>query len=333
MKTVSFGIASYCVPCSAHCRYCLLSSCGKATGAGYDESTAFADRVIRELDEKRPDLNAFFYIGYCMDTPRLFDYIRFSKDHHSPGARFLQMNGFRSRTDEAFDELMKGVRDNGVEQIDLTFYGDKNYHDRFAGCKGDFDILLRMLDAANRAKLPAIVTVPLFRENLDGMDALSEALKDRKIKQPFYYLPHNKGRGRALQEQRLTKQEFDSLPKKIRAGFSKTPHKTEAQWLASGEVKDPETRNLNLVLTPENLPRYADMPAEEILAELEALDDSCRARMPGVAELAARYGRPDNQQLFRFRDLLLRWQQEYIADNGGTLYDMQDESHHFSVYK
>jgi hypothetical protein len=41
MKTTSFAIANYCVPCNAHCRHCLLSSCGKATGI--DSATYYSD--------------------------------------------------------------------------------------------------------------------------------------------------------------------------------------------------------------------------------------------------------------------------------------------------
>ncbi len=47
-----------------------------------------------------------------------------------------------------------------------------------------------------------------------------------------------------------------------------------------------------------------------------------KADNSSVSELAERYGRTDNQQLYRFRDLLLRWRQEYIAETGYAIYDM-----------
>ena len=74
------------------------------------------------------------------------------------------------------------------------------------------------------------------------------------------------------------------------------------------------------------------MTGEDILKELEALDDRYLAQMLTARELAARYGNPQNEQLFRFRDLLLKWQQEYIAETGNSIYDMHDETHHFSVH-
>ena len=44
------------------------------------------------------------------------------------------------------------------------------------------------------------------------------------------------------------------------------------------------------------------------------------------------YGNPENQQLFRIRDLALIWQQRYIAETGNRIYDMHDETHSFSVH-
>ena len=83
MKTVSFSIANYCVPCHAHCRYCLLSSCGKTGGVDPDAGMEFAGRVMREMAETRPEISVSYYIGYCMDTPKLTDYIRFCREHRS----------------------------------------------------------------------------------------------------------------------------------------------------------------------------------------------------------------------------------------------------------
>ena len=180
MKTVSFGIANYCVPCHAYCRYCLLSSCGKATGVNADEGMGFARRV--------------------------------------------------------------------------------------------------------------------------------------------------------MQEQRITRQEFDSLPGEIRDSFQRIKHMTESEWLSSGKIMDSEKRSLTLVLTPENMEYYRSMPAVKILNELECMDNQYLSIMPSAGELADRYGDAANQQLFRFRDLLLKWQQQYISESGDTLYDMHNETHSFSVH-
>ena len=333
MKTVSFSIANYCVPCHAPCRYCLLSSCGMTGGVDPDAGMEFAGRVMREMAETRPEISVSYYIGYCMDTPKLTDYIRFCREHRCPGAKFLQMNGFAFREKEELQTLMNSIRENGVELIDLTFFGTEEYHDCFAGRKGDFHFLTEMLDAAAQAELPVNASVPLLRGNLTQMPDLYRYLSGRSARKLSFFLPHSKGRGGSVAEERITKAEFEQLPEEIRNSFQRTKHLTEAEWLTSGEITEPEKRNLTLVLTQDTLAQLENRPAEEILGMLEEMDDRYLAEMLSAKELAERYGNPGNKQLFRLRDLLLQWQQRYISENGNTIYDMYDETHHFSVHQ
>ena len=332
MRTASLSIANYCVPCHAHCRYCLLSSCGQISGVNYRRSEQFAHRVVTELSETRPDFPCSFYIGYCMDTPDLWDYIRFSREHHFSFAGFLQMNGFSIREEKELLSLMHRIREEGVELIDLTFYGTEEYHDRFAGRKGDFKFIVRMLAAAVQEDLPVNISIPILRENLNQLEELREQLEDYPASKYSYFFPHSKGRGITLQDQRITRKEFEGLPEKIRNAFSKTMHRTEAEWLEAGGWEQPEKRSLTLVLTKDNIAFFESMHAEEIVSYLEELDNRFLAQMPAIPKLAERYGDPENDQLFRFRDLLLKWQQRYIADTGNTIYDMHNEMHHFSVH-
>ena len=332
MKTTSFWIANYCVPCHAFCRYCLLASCGKATSVDYKAGEALAGRIMREMKDARPDLVCGYYLGYCMDTPDLPEFLSFSREHQAPAAKFLQMNGFAFREDQKLAELMKSIRENGVELIDLTFYGMEEYHDRFAGRKGDFRFLLRMLEEAGKAGLQVNVSIPLIRENLSQMPELYKTLTAYPLSRCACFLPHTKGRGRSLPEQRITRQEFEQLPEEIRKTFAKTKHMTESEWIASDEMTEAEKRNLTLVLTPENFEKYSRMSAAEILSELEEMDDRSLKEIPPVQELARMYGDPENQQLFRIRDLALIWQQRYIAETGNRIYDMHDETHSFSVH-
>ena len=87
METASLLIANYCVPCHSFCRYCLLASCGKATGVDYKAGEALGGRIIREMKDARPDLHCSYYIGYCMDTPDLPEFLRFllADDNTEPG--------------------------------------------------------------------------------------------------------------------------------------------------------------------------------------------------------------------------------------------------------
>ena len=332
MRTVSFSIANYCVPCHAHCRYCLLSSCGQVSGVDYRRSEELAHRVLTELAEKRPDISGSFYIGYCMDTTDLWDYINFSREHHSPGASFLQMNGFGFREATELLSIMQRIREAGVRLIDLTFYGTEEYHDRFAGREGDFRFVLQMVSAAIQSDLPVNISIPLLRSNLEQMDNLRSLLSGFPVASYSYFLPHSKGRGKTLQDQRITRQEFEKLPREIRDAFWKIPHQTEAEWIAAAKWEQPGKRNLTLVLTKESIQTFEVMKAEDIISFLETMDDRYLSQLSTTPELAEKYGDPDNDQLFRYRDLLLKWQQQFIADTGNTIFDMHDETHHFSIH-
>ena len=333
MQTTSLGIANYCVPCRCDCRYCLLDSCRKATGVDYRRGAQFAERIDRELKAARPDISCHYYIGYCMDTPELESYIRFCGQRGYPGGKFLQMNGLGFRDQTALKNLMDMIHRCGVQMIDLTIYGTREYHDAFAGRKGDFDCLLRMADAAGEAHIPIHFSLPLTRENKDQADELLSILSAVPLSELAFFLPHSKGRGRTLMNERLTKSDYEALSELVRARFRKTPLLTEAEWLAENDFPSYQERSLVLVLNPEEMDRLENMRGEEVLRFLEALDDQYLSVMPSPLELAQRYGDRHNDQMFRRRDLLLKWKQQYITETHSNIWDMDDETHHFVVHR
>lgn len=114
------------------------------------------------------------------------------------------------------------------------------------------------------------------------------------------------------------------------------PHETGLNTTA-GETMAPAPfpratgRNVTLVLTPDNIEKYEKMPAAAIVSELEELDEAFYRAIPGPEALARLVGKPENRQIFRFRDLYLEWQKRYMAQTGLKIYDMNDERHSFSV--
>ncbi len=332
MRTVAIGVENLCVPCGCRCRYCLLSYDGRPVGVDYERGKQFTEHFFGELERTRPELPRFYYIGYCMETPMLTDYIRFCQSIGSPSGEFLQLNGLAMREEEAADRLMERLAAVGIKTIDTTFYGQREYHDRFAGRQGDFDLLLRLLGSAGRAGIRRRVSLPIIRENMAQAQALLETLDGYSVEEYFAFLPHCKGRGWALNSQRLTRPEFDALPAPVRARFSpQVAYRSEEEWLRLGEWPRPESRTLTLSLTPENIGRLEQMPAEQIAAMLEDLDDRYSAAVPPPSELAARYEDPAGQRMYRQRDLLLEWRRRYLLDSGDDVPDLDDERGSFSV--
>lgn len=332
MRTAAISVENLCVPCRCRCRYCLLAYSGRTVGVDYERGRRFTERFFRQLEEQRPDLGRYFYIGYCMDTPELADYIRFCRRIGSPGGTFLQMNGLGIRDEAETERFVDGMAREGIRLVDMTFYGQRDFHDRFAGRPGDFDYLLRLLAAAERAGLALEVSLPVIRENMDQLPGLLDSLARFPVKRYFAYLPHGKGRGWQLNGQRLTRTEFEALPERVRACVSpKVTYRTEADWLRLGDWPAPESRSLTLSLTPANIDELERMPADQIVRMLEGLDDEFYAAVPAPRDLAARYGDVHGERMYRQRDLLLEYRQRFYREQGEGLTNMDDERGHFSV--
>lgn len=328
MKTTALAIENLCVPCRAHCRYCLLSSNGVITGIDYERGKQLAERLIRETREWRNDFRCFYYIGYCMDSEHLMDYIRFSQIHEGPSARFLQMNGFSPRTYEETLGMMKSLRHAGIELIDITLYGTEEYHDRFAGRVGDFDYLIRILNTAEECGLKVHISCPIHKENLTQAEALLRLLGD--YRDLSFFLPHGKGRGCTLNHLRLDISDYATLSSKVKERLGVC--ETEGELIAHASEYAPQNRTLTLVLKPENIETLEQMDAKEIIRYLEELDDQYYHTIPPVEELAALYGSKRGVRMYRrFRDLYLEWQQMFLLQQRRAIWDMNDETHHFSV--
>ena len=324
VRTTSFAIANYCVPCRCHCRHCLLDSRHAATGVEYERAERLAARLMAETQ----GLSTMFYCGYCMDLPDIARYVRFT------GTNFLQCNGMGVKTEEEAEKWMRAAFDAGVRTVDMTFYGLEEAHDAFAGRKGDFAYLLRLMRAAQKAGIDVVSTVALTRTNMAQMEELFSVLDSRGAKRKLVFLSHAKGRGIEMTGERLTDTEFAQLPEAVRESFSSLPHLTEAEWIEkceNGVFPRTTGRNVTLVLTPENIGRIENMHAEEIIAEIEKMDDDFYDKMPAPQETAKLVGKRENRQIYRFRDLYLEWQKRYMAQTGLKIYDMNDERHSFSV--
>lgn len=331
MKTVSIGVENLCVPCNSSCRYCLLSSKKASTGVDYRRGQEFAEKFNQWIRDNRKDLNFHFYIGYCMDLPHLAEYIEFSKSIGSASGEFLQFNGIKFRNENALAEMLKTVKSSGVKLIDLTFYGLKDYHDKFAARRGDFEYLLLTWRKAVEIGLGVEISVPVTKENIEDLSELLNVLKSLPSQGIRFFLPHSKGRGAALENSRITKADLAALPQSIKELFAKTEIKTEAEWIREGGFKQPENRTLVLSLTGENIERMENTPFDKIIEELESLDDDYYSKIPPIEQLARLVGDEKSEKLYRFRDLYLKWQKDYINKNSLKIYDMNDESHSFSV--
>lgn len=330
MKTTSIAVQNLCVPCYNRCRYCLLSWDGRLSGVDYDRSQRYARRFYEWLRENRPELGFQFYFGYSMEHPRLLEAIDFMSSIGSAGGQFLQLDGLAFRNEPQTTEYLAGLKAHGIRAVNLTFYGLRDYHDRFAARKGDFDYLITILRVARSLGLEVSAGVPLTRENAGQAQEQLGLLEAESAGSARCFIPHAEGRGVSLDPIRLRAVDLEELSDFVRSRLNTRLYQTEAAWLRTSPLPIPERRALTLSLTPENVDLFEAMPFDQTIRYLERLDDDYYAALPPIPELMRRYGNPVGMELYSFRDLCLHYGRRYLADHGIDIYNVTDERNCFS---
>lgn len=330
METVSINVSNLCVPCCNRCRYCLLSWDGRVRGVDYDRSAAYAKRFYSWLKENRPDLGFAFYYGYSMEHPKLLETVDFLREIGSPGGKFLQFDGMEFREEREIHQLLRDLKKHGIELIDLTFYGTRDYHDRFAARQGDFDYLMLILRTANEVGLAVNAGIALNQENKDQAGELLTLLKKHRLNHVFAFVPHGEGRGETLESVRFGQADYEKLPDPVKSIFNRQKFRPEGEWVKTGDFSIPSKRVLTLGLTPENVDFFENQDFAATITYLEKLDDDYYGAVPSLMELARLYGDAREERFYSERDLYLKYQRRYIRENQMDLPDMNDERCCFS---
>ena len=326
MKTESVLLQTLCVPCACRCRYCLLSWDGKPVGLPWERSVDFARSFKRWMDENRPELRFSFAFGYAMEHPRLREALAVLRELGSPQAAYFQCDGMRMRSPEACGELARLLAEEGVKRLNFTVYGLPAYHDAFAGRRGDFELLLRSMRAAQEAGLETSAGIPLTAESAPQADALLELLRREAAPDKlFLFVPHEEGRGLALAPIRFSETDLEALSPDTARLLNRSLFRPEREWLAEGAFVPETRRSLLLSLRPDNIERWEALFPGEILAEAEALDEAYYAAFPTLPELAERYGDREGRRFYRQRDLFAHYRRLFAAEQGLSVYDVTDE--------
>ena len=326
VQTKSVLIQSLCVPCFNHYRYCLLSWNQAVAGAGWERSVRTAERFLRELKEQRPEINGSFSFGYSMDHPNLREALRTLRRLGSPTASFLQCDGMRMRDSEACRGLMEMLRAEGVRQLNFTVYGLPDDHDRFAGRKGDYDLISRMMSAAREAGIPFTTGIPLTAENAAQADELIGMMRKAGSEQIMLFVPNEEGRGKLLRGVRLRREDLKKLAPESRSLLNQSIYRTEAEWLETPEPVQERHRHILISLRQDNIEDYEQRSALSVVREIEEMDARYYAAFPDFGELAASYGNPEGDRFYRVRDLYYHYRTLYVKDHGLHIRDIMDET-------
>lgn len=323
MKTTLLSVLNLCVPCYCHCRYCLLSWDGKCLGVDYDRSAAYARRLYDWLKTTRRDIKFMYSFGYSMEHPDLPEAIRFMQETNSPGGRFLQLNGMKMRSTEELHVFFDLIKKQGIELIDFTFYGTEEYHDKFAGRKGDFRLISDSLNIALEKGLEAEVGIPVTKENISQTDELIKLLPEDRIK-IYLFTPHSGGRGISLAKAKITVDDYENLSPEAGQYFNRSNHRTPAEW-RDAPLPAAKKRALTLSLLPTNIDRLEQQSFEDTLNELQRLDEDYYKIIPDFQTLLQLYADPDDTHLYSRKDLDMIYRKRYIAENNIIIPDIADE--------
>jgi len=280
---------------------------------------------MKELREQQPEVQRGFSFGYSMEHPDMKDAIRTLRRLGGPTADYLQCDGMKMRNDTECIELMGILHDEGIKQLNFTLYGLSNYHDCFAGRKGDFELLMRMMRAAKTFRIPFSTGIPLTTENIHQVDHLISILQKIGSEKVFLTIPHEEGRGKLLRDVRLSMQGFLSLSAETQKLMNKKIYRTERDWLQESEPIHDNQRMILISLRPDNIEDYEKQSAMSIIREIEALDELYYSSFPSFQELARIYGNPNGEKMYRIRDLYYYYRTQYAQDHDIQVYDVTDE--------
>lgn len=323
MKTTSLNVLNLCVRCYNHCKYCLLSWDGNCLGIDYQRSVIYARKLYDWLKTAHKEIRFIYYFGYSMEHPDLPEAIRFMRETNSPGGEFLQFDGMKMRTKEELRDLFATIKEQGIKLIDFTFYGTREYHDQFAGRRGNFQLMMNSLEIALETGLEAEVGIPVTKENLAQINELLELLPEDRIR-IFIFTPHSGGRGIRLLDSKITVEDYESMSPKAKSYFNRNKNRTPSEWMES-DLPAADKRVLTLSLRPTNIDRLERQPFEETLKELEKMDEDYYSRIPDFQSLLQLYADPNDRHLYSGKDLYLLYRRRYIADNKLEIPDVTDE--------
>ena len=120
--------------------------------------------------------------------------------------------------------------DMGIETIDITFFGNEAYHDRFAARKGDYQFNLQLAKCASDNGLRCDPTIVITEDNKDMLDTLFQQLigfTDEKNIHSF--IPDYRGRGYCVEGVRIIESSYNNLSERIQKTLNKARYKSERE--------------------------------------------------------------------------------------------------------
>jgi len=320
VKDASVSVQWFGVGCECRCLHCLLSSSGRLSTVPYEDAQGIAARFCEWRDSRQVSgLLVDFTVGYSYDFPCILDYVRFRRELAVPGSRSLALNGTRKRRDVELRQWLTDLREAGITEVGLSFYGNRHVHDEFANRPGDYDLLLQTARIASECNMDRSETIFLSAGTAGTLADLLNDLTPLPPATQWLVTPWDyRGRGKDLENRRATAADLAALPEALARCVDRDAYRTEGEWIRltqDGLIPARSDRHYFVSVWQENLAQLQPTDCGEILAHLLSAEQALADALPSVKELADGYGDRKGQRIYALRDLEWKWQDGYLVEH------------------
>jgi len=321
-KIKSINIFNMCVPCACHCKYCLLNYERKIEGIDFKRSINYAIKFKDWLNKNHPDIHFMYYFGYSMETRYLIDNIDILNRLNCPSTSFLQFNGMKMRSEEELKEYLILLKQKGIKLIDLTFHGNRDTHDSFADRKGDFDYLIRVLNASKEVGLESECGIAINKDNLLEIDDLVNKLASI-TNRIFIFTPHSMGKGTSIFDKKITISDLSKLSHNSKKYLNRDKNKTQSEWYNDNVIEENESL-ITLSLLPINIDKLEHENIEDTYNDLVKMDENFYSLIPSFKKLLSLYYDSSDIRLYTKKDLYTIYRRRYINDHKLDINDIDE---------
>lgn len=303
--------------CHCHCRHCLLESGRDITTVAFERAKAIAQRFVRWREERcLSEFAVHLWTGYnCEPLPLLLQSNEFNRQH----AEFhghIPANGMRFMVEDRLREFLTAAREGGVTRIDITFYGLREFHDEWAGRKGDFAYMALVAKVAADLGFEVQLMGFVSHQSAAALPALVEMLGGNIQLSEWHIWPWDyRGRAKSLEDERVTASDIEQLPERVRCHIRLGRYKSESQWIkemAAGNYPRKHRRFYMISVCEDNVDYLESTAPEQILADMRDEEERLYRAIPSLSTLSQLYGRKSGDKLYTLRDLEWKWTDLHI---------------------
>ncbi|MCE5323628.1 sigma-70 family RNA polymerase sigma factor [bacterium] len=312
--------------CSCRCRHCLLNSGSRLSGVSFDRMKALGKKFLRWRDAHSfDDLAIDIITGYSCDSSEDIEGRLFCKAAGATNWSYLPTNGMELRTKTELEQYLLARKEMGITTVGITFYGMKDFHDKWAGRSGDWDYTMLIAKTAAELGLKRQETIFLSKKGVDGIPSLVELLDQIAGMTGRCICPWDyRGRGKHLEDERVLDVQVKALPENvlryINQGINNRGrcYLSEGEWVSAieaGKYPRKDRRVYLISVWPDNIEWLESADCDSILQKMRDEDEQLHTAIPSLPTLARLYGKKSGKRIYWVRDLEWKWIDLYLKEH------------------